>query len=68
MIPDENTQKAVKNFCLLSCGQKRAGTCDIPVTERHTRCLRIARNIWDLGLTETQKILEERVKNGEVPA
>jgi hypothetical protein len=68
MTPDESTQKAIKNFCLLLCGKKREGACGVPVIERHTRCLRIARNIWDLGLTETQKILEERVKNGEVPA
>ena len=68
MIPDENTQKAVKNFCLLLCGKKKEGACGVPVIERHTRCLRIAGHIWELGLTETQKILEERVKNGEVPA
>jgi hypothetical protein len=67
MIPDESTKAAIKDFCLLFCGKKRANACDISVEERPERCMRVARNIWKLGTTEVQQTLKERVDNGEVP-
>lgn len=67
MISDEPTKTAVKNFCLLFCGKRKEGQCGVPVEERDERCIRIAGNVWELGLTETQERLAALVEMG-VPA